>query len=203
MRGLFEVTKRYGTRAVLSHFTLELPVSGGVCLFGPSGCGKTTALRLLCGLEAPDAGSVRGMEGLRVACQFQEDRLLPWYTVRRNLALAYPDALPLRSREAEADAWLARVGLADAGDKLPFELSGGMRRRASLARALMFGGDVLVLDEPLKELDDAMRRRMLRLIAENMKGRTTVLVTHSLEEAERLGLAVLRMPAGGETEGKA
>ena len=203
MRGLFEATKRYGARVVLSHFTLELPVSGGVCLFGPSGCGKTTALRLLCGLETPDAGSVRGMEGLRIACQFQEDRLLPWYTVRRNLTLACPDALPLRLREAEADAWLARVGLADAGDKLPFELSGGMRRRASLARALMFGGDVLVMDEPLKELDDALRRRMLRLIAENMEGRTTVLVTHSLEEAERLGLAVIRMPAGGETEGRA
>ena len=198
MRGLYEVTKRYGAHTVLSHFTLELPETGGVCLFGPSGCGKTTALRILCGLEKPDAGSVKGMETLRIACQFQEDRLLPFYTVRRNLALILPDALPLRSREAEAEAWLARVGLSDAGDKLPGELSGGMRRRASLARALMFGGDVLVMDEPLKELDDAMRRRMLELIAENLPGRTAVLVTHSREEAERLGLAIVRMPAGWE-----
>ena len=201
MISVSNITVCFAEKTVLDGFSLAVPEQGITALSGPSGCGKTTLLRVLAGLQKPQAGTA-SLPG-PVSLLFQEDRLLPWYTVRRNLALAYPDALPLRSREAEADAWLARVGLADAGDKLPFELSGGMRRRASLARALMFGGDVLVLDEPLKELDDAMRRRMLRLIAENMKGRTTVLVTHSLEEAERLGLAVLRMPAGGETEGKA
>ena len=192
MRGLYEVTKRYGGRTVLERFTLALPPAGGVCLFGPSGCGKTTALRLLCGLEAPDAGEVRGLSGLRIACQFQEDRLLPWYSVEKNLALA---------ARAELDAarmWLARVGLADAGGKLPAELSGGMRRRAALARALMFGGDLLVLDEPLKELDEATRLRMLELIAACMPGRTTVLVTHSRDEAQALGLPVIEMPAGTE-----
>ncbi len=197
MRGLIDVSKRYGGHAALSHFTLSLPQTGGVCLFGPSGCGKTTALRLLCGLETPDAGSVRGMEGLRIACQFQEDRLLPWYTVRKNLALACPDGAK------RVDAWLARVGLLDAGEKLPAELSGGMRRRAALARALLFGGDVLLLDEPLKELDDAMRLRLLDVIAEHMPGRLTVLVTHSRDEAERLGLPIVQMPAGAEAKEEA
>ena len=194
MRGFVDVTKRYDGRAALSHFTLALPRTGGVCLFGPSGCGKTTALRLLCGLETPDAGSVQGMEGLRIACQFQEDRLLPWYTVRKNLALACPDGAE------RVDAWLARVGLTDAGEKLPGELSGGMRRRAALARALLFGGDVLLLDEPLKELDDAMRFDLLDVIAEHMPGRLTVLVTHSRDEAERLGLPIVQMPAGAQAK---
>lgn len=197
MRGLIDVSKRYDGRAALAHFTLSLPQTGGVCLFGPSGCGKTTALRLLCGLETPDAGSVRGMEGLRIACQFQEDRLLPWYTVRKNLALACPDGAD------RVDTWLSRVGLLDAGEKLPAELSGGMRRRAALARALLFGGDVLLLDEPLKELDDAMRLRLLDVIAEHMPGRLTVLVTHSRDEAERLGLPIVQMPAGAEAKEEA
>ena len=192
MRGLYEVTKRYGGRTVLDRFTLALPQAGGVCLFGPSGCGKTTALRLLCGLEAPDAGEVRGLSELRIACQFQEDRLLPWYSVEKNLAIA------ARADLDAARMWLARVGLADAGGKLPAELSGGMRRRAALARALMFGGDLLVLDEPLKELDEGTRLRMLELIAACMPGRTTVLVTHSRDEAQALGLPVIEMPAGTE-----
>lgn len=203
MRGLFDVTKRFDGRMVLSRFTLELPRTGGVCLFGPSGCGKTTALRILCGLERPDTGRVEDMAGLRIACQFQEDRLLPWYTVRRNLALASGAGLSHQEADARAAKWLSRVGLSDAMDKLPGELSGGMRRRASLARALMFGGDVLVLDEPLKELDDAMRRRMLALIAEQMPGRLTVLVTHSREEAERLGMQIVDMPAARMEEGGA
>lgn len=197
MRGLVDVSKRYGGRAVLSHFSLSLPETGGVCLFGPSGCGKTTALRLLCGLETPDAGRVEGMAGHRIACQFQEDRLLPWYTVRKNLALACPD------RADRVDEWLSRVGLSDAGDKLPGELSGGMRRRAALARALLFGGDVLLLDEPLAELDDAMRFRLLDAIAEHMPGRLTVLVTHSRDEAERLSLRVVQMPESDETREEA
>lgn len=197
MRGLVDVSKRYDGRAALSHFTLALPQTGGVCLFGPSGCGKTTALRLLCGLETPDAGSVLGMEGLRIACQFQEDRLLPWYTVRKNLALACPDGAD------RVDTWLSRVGLLDAGEKLPAELSGGMRRRVALARALLFGGDVLLLDEPLKELDDAMRLRLLDVIAEHMPGRLTVLVTHSRDEAERLGLPIVPMPAGAQVKEEA
>ena len=135
---------------------------------------------------------MRGLSGLRIACQFQEDRLLPWYSVEKNLALA------ARADLDAARMWLARVGLADAGGKLPAELSGGMRRRAALARALMFGGDLLVLDEPLKELDEATRLRMLELIAACMPGRTTVLVTHSRDEAQALGLPVIGMPAGTE-----
>lgn len=110
MRGLVDVSKRYGGRAVLSHFSLSLPETGGVCLFGPSGCGKTTALRLLCGLETPDAGRVEGMAGHRIACQFQEDRLLPWYTVRKNLAPRLPGQGGSRGRVVVQGRPLGRGG---------------------------------------------------------------------------------------------
>lgn len=100
--------------------------TGSGSFFGPSGCGKTTLTWLICGLERPDAGHIRRPEGLRFSCHFQEDRLLPWYTAEENLTLA------LGSRE-QAQMWLEQTGLADAGALYPGELSGGMRRRVSLA----------------------------------------------------------------------
>ncbi len=179
--GLENVSFAYGDKPVLEHFSLELPERGGVCLFGPSGCGKTTALRLLAGLETPQAGRALGLREKRVAVMFQEDRLLPWYTLTENLLLCMQDARPVKARE-----WLEAVGLAAEADRKPGELSGGMRRRVALARALARGGDVLLLDEPLKELDDATALRMRDLIRRHAQGKLLVLVTHNRQEADAL-----------------
>ena len=185
--GLEGVRFAYEGKLVVDDFTLALPERGGVCLFGPSGCGKTTALRLLAGLERPDAGRVVGMEGKRVAMMFQEDRLLPWYTLRENLLLGMGKRADVeKNGEGDALAWLDAVGLAGEAGRRPGELSGGMRRRAALARALARGGDVLMLDEPLKELDDANRQRLVGLIREQARGKLLVLVTHDREVAEAL-----------------
>lgn len=181
------VSRMFDGRMVLDDVSLTLPPKGAVCFFGPSGCGKTTLLRLLCGLDKPDAGRVAIPAGTRFSCHFQEDRLLPWYTAEKNLALA------LGSVEM-AREWLTRAGLSDAAARYPDELSGGMRRRVSLVRALGHAGDVLVLDEPLRELDAPTAERMLTLIADSMDNRLLILVTHDREQAVRLGCKIIDFP---------
>lgn len=181
------VGKSFGERSVLRDVNLTLPQTGAYCFFGPSGCGKTTLLRLICGLERPDTGRIGRPAGLRFACHFQEDRLLPWYTAEQNLTLALGSA-------GQARWWLERVGLQDAADLYPEELSGGMRRRVSLARALGYPGDVLALDEPVRELDAATAARMIDLIAQSRGDRLLLLVTHDPAQAEALGCVRIEEP---------
>ncbi len=184
MIGLDNVSFAYGDKQVLRDVTLALPKYGAVALMGRSGGGKTTMLRLLAGLEQPQAGAVRELADRRIAMLFQEDRLLPWYTARQNLALVCGE---------RAQDWLARVGLADEGDRYPDELSGGMLRRVALARALSMESDLLLLDEPTDGLDADTRARMWALIRECAQGKLLVVVTHSRKEAEALGAEVVKV----------
>lgn len=187
---LEHVRKSFGDKVVLRDVSLALPDRGAVCFFGPSGCGKTTLLRLICGLEKPDSGAVAVPSGTRFSVHFQEDRLLPWQTAAENLALAMPaSAVP---------GWLKAIGLPDVGSQYPDELSGGMRRRVSLARALGHESDVLVLDEPLRELDEATARTMLALIQEHSRDRLLLLVTHDRSQAEALGCEIVNVAAAQE-----
>ena len=181
------VRKQFGDRQVLTDADARIASGERVCLFGASGCGKTTLLRIICGLEKPDAGRVELPEGTRMACHFQEDRLLPWYTVAENLTLVTGD-------DAVSRAWLDRMQLSDAAALYPDELSGGMRRRVSLARALAYDSDILVLDEPLRELDEATAQAMLRVVDESIGRRTLILVTHDRQQAEKLGCRMIPMP---------
>jgi len=181
------VRKAFGERTVLSDAHFTLPEHGRICFFGPSGCGKTTLLRILCGLEAPDAGSVTKPPQTRIACHFQEDRLLPWYTTLQNLTLVTGD-------DAKSRQWLERMQIADAATLYPDELSGGMRRRVSLARALAYESDVLVLDEPLRELDETTAEAVLRLIDESIGSRLLLLVTHDRRQAEALDCRMINLP---------
>lgn len=180
---LERVCKGFEGRAVLTDVSLTLQAGGRYCFFGPSGCGKTTLLRLICGLERPDSGRIVRPAELRFACHFQENRLLPWYTALENLALIGP----------EAEAWLARAELSEAAKQYPDELSGGMKRRLSLVRALMYPADVLALDEPVREMDEAMSTRMLRLIDASAGNRMLLLVTHDRRQAEALGCEIIPM----------
>ena len=174
------VTFGYGPGAdVLRDFSLDIPAGGRVCLTGASGQGKTTALRLLLGLEQPQRGKVIRPEGTRFSVVFQEDRLLPWKTALENAAL-FSDADAARY-------WLTELGLGDSLDALPEALSGGMKRRAALARALAHPFDVLVLDEALTGLDDAARSRCLAAIDRAVGPRTLVMACHDRAEADALG----------------
>lgn len=183
---LEHIHKRYGERVVLSDCTLTLPDEGRICLFGPSGCGKTTLLRLIAGLERPDGGSIIHSKAPHFSCHFQEDRLLSWYTVAENLALTMP-------RDA-VSCWLEKIGMPEAATLYPDELSGGMRRRVSLARALGHESDILILDEPVRELDETMAQRMLRLIDDSVAQRLLLLVTHDAAQAEMLKCQVVHLP---------
>ncbi len=171
----------YPGKEVLRDCSLHIPPGQHAALMGPSGCGKTTLFRVLLGLLPPEKGSVE-VNG-RVSCAFQEPRLLPWRTVLQNVNAVLSDK---KETLPEAMDWLRRVRLAEAAARYPAQLSGGMLQRVSLARALAFGGDVLLLDEPLKGLDQALKEELTSLLLENCRGRTLLLVTHDPAEAALL-----------------
>lgn len=186
MLELDHVTFGYGSeKTVLRDVSMVVPDGGRVCLMGSSGRGKTTVLRLLLGLERPQRGTVTVPEGTRFSAVFQEDRLLPWKTALENAALF--------SGEAEARAMLEALGLGDSLCALPEALSGGMKRRAALARALAHPFDVLVLDEPLTGLDGDTRERCLCVIDETVGDRTLVMAAHDPAEAAALRAEVYRL----------
>ena len=187
---LLDVSKSFSGKPVIENFSLELPEHGVVGLSGPSGCGKTTLLRLLAGLENPDGGSIEGITGLTVSMVFQEDRLLPWLTALENIALILAD-------HAAAQVWLDKVQLADYGNHYPAELSGGMKRRLALARALAKTSDLLILDEPFTGMDDVLKQSMINLIREDAQKRPVLLVSHDRADIEALDGQVIRMSDNG------
>jgi len=182
------VSVAFGQQSVLEHCSLTLPAGSHTALMGPSGCGKTTVLRLILGLQKPQSGRVT-VEG-RVSCVFQEPRLLPRRTALENINAVLSDkagTLP------EARKWLEAVELSDAANKYPAELSGGMRQRIAIARALAFGGEILLLDEPLKGCDPALRASLTGLLTDWAKDRTLLIVTHDSAEARAFAANLLFM----------
>ncbi|MDB5467533.1 MAG: transporter ATP-binding protein [Phenylobacterium sp.] len=198
----------YATRGkALGPFSLSLAQGEIVALVGPSGCGKSTALRLLAGLEAPTRGQVRRTPGRgETAVVFQAPTLAPWLSSRANTAL--PLELAGVARDAarqRADKALSRVGLAGAEDARPAQLSGGMAMRVSLARALVTGPKLLLLDEPFAALDEITRRALaddvLALWATAKPA--IVFVTHNVEEAVYMASRVVVMtPGPGRSAGE-
>jgi NitT/TauT family transport system ATP-binding protein len=190
------VGHRYGGAAwVLKGFELEVPAGAFLTLLGPSGCGKSTVLRLLAGLEQAELGEVNTpREGL--ACVFQEATLMPWASVGDNIQLPLRlQGCPRPQAEAAARDALERVGLAACWAHFPDALSGGMKMRVSLARALATRPQVLLLDEPFAALDEITRQQLGRdlLRCWNELGFTTVFVTHNLFEAALLSERVVVM----------
>ena len=186
------VSLAYGERSVLRGVDLHVPPGGHAALMGPSGCGKTTLLHLAAGLKKPTSGTVRSA-ARRPAYAFQEPRLLPRLTAAQNVNAVLSD----RSETMpEALRWLETVGLADAADKLPHQLSGGMAQRVNLARALALDGDLLLLDEPLKELDGDRKQAVLALLARCSQGKTLLVTTHDPHVAHTLAEAVYTWRGG-------
>lgn len=156
-----------------------------ICFFGPSGIGKSTALRLLMGLEKAKKGEITKPHGTTFSVSFQEDRLIPFKTSKENVALF--------SNEKTAEQILCDLELGDSLDKLPSELSGGMKRRVSLSRALAHDSDVLVLDEALTGLDDATKALCISCIEKYINGRTLFCVTHDLDVAKALDCEIVNI----------
>ena len=186
------ISKSYGNVEALRGIDLDFPRGKLTSLLGPSGCGKTTLLKIIAGLIEADGGTVT-VEGKTVtrpgperAFVFQDFALMPWATVMRNVAFGMELSGTRRAeREDIARHYIAEVGLAGFEDKYPHELSGGMRQRVGLARALSVKADVLLLDEPFSAVDEQNRRKfqedLIRLRTNQKK--TFIFVTHSIEEA--------------------
>ena len=189
----------YGGKTALGPVSLEVSANEVVSLVGPSGCGKSTALRLLAGLEPPTRGRVRRTAARgETAVVFQAPTLMPWADACANVALPLRLAGTPRGEAADrAEAALERVGLGDSSRLRPAQLSGGMAMRVSLARALVTGPRLLLLDEPFAALDEITRRRLaddvLALAAEG--GLAVVFVTHSVEEAVYMASRVVVLSA--------
>jgi ABC-type nitrate/sulfonate/bicarbonate transport system ATPase subunit len=178
-----------------------------VCVLGPNGCGKTTLLRIVGGIEAATRGHVT-LDGRpvvadthhprRIGVVFQEDRLLPWLTLRDNVALVLtPLGGTAATRADTADRYLRLVGLAGFEDYYPTHVSGGMRQRAAIARALAIEPELLLMDEPFGALDAQNRRIMQAEVRRIWRetGRTILFVTHSIEEAAAIGTTLVMLSA--------
>ena len=182
----------YGKKQIFQNFSFQLNDGEIVAIMGASGCGKSTLLQLIAGLLHPSQGKIE-TDLKRVSYAFQEPRLFPWLTVKENLK----EILPPKQENAEQrilDA-LNMVELADSINLYPDALSGGMKSRVSLARALAFEADLLLLDEPFAALDEALRLRLGERIRHKIKSRGTsaILVTHHPEDAERIADRIITL----------
>lgn len=177
----------YGDHMVLEDISLTLQPGQRMALMGPSGIGKTTLLRIVMGLIAPTEGTVEN-SFRTIAAVFQEPRLLPWRTALENVNLVLGDN---RSTMEQARVQLTQLGLEQAADKYPRELSGGMQQRVAIARALARNGDLLILDEPFKAMDEELRFQVIAHVAQTQAA--ILLVTHEEAEAAALGCEILRL----------
>ncbi len=199
---LDSICKHFGEQGhaitVLENISFSIDEGQFVCLVGPSGCGKSTLLRIMTGLESPSEGRVLYRDhplagvNLQAAMVFQSFALLPWLTVMENVALGLEArGVPKEERERRANIYIDKVGLDGYEEAYPKELSGGMKQRAGIARALTTEPTVLCLDEPFSALDtltaETLRTQVLDLWSDaSLPTHTMVMVTHSIEEAVQM-----------------
>lgn len=192
------LVKSFPARTLFQGLSLDIEAGEFVSILGPSGCGKSTLLRLLLGLDHPDRGEIQNnSENFGVV--FQESRLLPWLRVSENIEL--PCALSAQPNPRPTEGLLKQVRLSLSDGKLyPFEISGGMKMRVALARALSTNPEILFLDEPFSALDEPTRFKLqedLRKLHEENSNRAFVFVTHSVQEAVFLSSRILVLNSSG------
>ena len=193
MLKMTNITFSFDKNIIFDKFSMELKKGEVVAIMGPSGCGKTTLLGLVSGLLKPQKGEIENAFE-KVAYVFQESRLFPWLTVKENL-LAVMNESDENALQTVTEC-LSLVELENAADKYPKELSGGMKSRVSLARALAFGGDIFLLDEPFAALDKDLRNVLAIRIKGYLRERnaSAILVTHNREDAEQIADRILTLP---------
>lgn len=181
---LNNISFSYGEAEVLKNLSLKVRDGECVCIKGESGCGKTTALRLIAGLEVPTSGTVTADGDVSVV--FQEDRLIEGLSLKRNLSLVTKDTEKL-------SRLISKAGLSDFAGKRISSFSGGMKRRAAIIRAIAFGGDALLLDEPFNGLDSENKRNMAELINENYldRNKPVLLISHIEDDSLLLNARVV------------
>ncbi len=179
-----DLKKAFDENVIFDGFSLSLPDKGFYALSGPSGAGKTTLFRMISGLDTGYAGEINANG--KISYVFQENRLLPQMT-------AYENVFTVCGDKEKSLSLLREVGLIDAVDKYPSELSGGMNRRVAIARALSYGHDILLLDEPFTALDADIRDKIINLIKELEKDKLLLIITHDPDEISALGCEEIKI----------
>jgi NitT/TauT family transport system ATP-binding protein len=185
------VSRAFGAVEVLQNVSLTIREGVFVAVVGPSGCGKTTLLNILSGFDHPTSGRIERSGALRMV--YQQDGLFPWRSAAQNIEMGLRDVADSVARARQRDEMLKLIGLEGFADHYPHQLSGGMRQRVELARALAGKSDILLMDEPFSALDYITRLRMRHELARLLheRPRTVVLVTHDIEEAAQLADRVI------------
>lgn len=178
-----KLSKKYKNKIVLKDFSAVIKERKTTVIMAPSGMGKTTFIRILSGLEKADSGTIEGIEGKKISMVFQEDRLCSNLNAVSNVRMVCNKSI---SRKQIYDE-LAAVGLVGSETQPVSQLSGGMKRRVALVRALMAEYDLLILDEPFKGLDEENKKRVMDYTKRKTAGKTVILVTHEEEEAALMG----------------
>lgn len=182
---LKNIVKSYDSKKILDGLSLKAEKGETVCLFGPSGCGKTTVLNIIAGLVKPDSGEVRGNGG-KISYVFQEDRLLEWSDCEENIMMT-------ASNRKAADEFIHTAGLDESLTLLPKQMSGGMRKRAAIARAVGYDGDILLLDEPFNGIDEERAESIAEYLKKFVSEKICILVTHDIKEARWLNAKILEI----------
>lgn len=185
---LINLCKTYEEHRVFSSLNMNIMKNKITVITGPSGCGKTTLLNIISGIEKEDSGQVL-LKDKSISYIFQEDRLLPHLTVYDNIAFVLKSIMDKEEMDSIIKKYLDLVKLLKHRDKLPRQLSGGMKRRVSIARAFAYKSRLLLMDEPFKGLDHKLKKEIIEefLHIYNSDKRTVILVTHDMKEAELLG----------------
>ncbi len=177
------LSKSFGKNTLFQNLSFDVAPGEKVLISAPSGVGKTTLLRILCGLESAETGIIEGLSPEKISYLFQEPRLFPQLTTLENVTCIHPDP---QAATKNALNLLEKLGLSDALDQYPHELSGGMKQRVALARALSVDRPILFLDEPFTALDPELKDSVRNLVAETCKDKTLFLVSHDPEDGEFL-----------------
>ncbi len=185
---IINLNKSFGEKQVLHQFSACFPHGHSSCVMGQSGCGKTTLLHILLGLEHADSGEIIGLPK-RISAVFQEDRLCPPFSVYANLQLITGK----RGSREMFRAHLSALGLDECLDLPVNELSGGMRRRIAIVRAMLYDAPLILLDEPFKGLDETTKHKTMDYVQTYAANRTLVFVTHDPTEAEYLAQHIICM----------
>ncbi len=185
MIALNNINISYGNLKVLENFSISLEKGKVHCIFGASGCGKTTLLNALTGINKLESGEKLSLDNKKFSYVFQEDRLLPWATALENVLFVLRDRYCDEEAKQIAEKYLNIVGLGKFINAYPSELSGGMQRRVSFARALSYRGEVFILDEPFKGLDFKLKTELINYLLESdiKENSYIVFVTHDMQEA--------------------
>ncbi len=180
---LEHISKKFDQKDVLADISMTFTEGRISCIMGASGSGKTTLINILMGIIKPDSGELKGVSDKKIAAVFQEDRLIEHWNALKNVLLVCDRNIS----ENLVNTHLNEVGLTGYENKTVKQLSGGMRRRVALVRAMLADSDLLILDEPFKGLDESLRQQVIQYVIRHSTNKTVIVVTHDREDAVLLG----------------